>query len=54
MFLQFPGKIAKWGNSDSVRLRKEFMEAAGLKTGDSVMISVHDDGSIVIKKLEEK
>ena len=53
MNIQFPSKIIRWGNSAGFRLRKEFMQSAGLSIGDQVMVSVRDsDNAIVIKKIE--
>lgn len=40
-------QIAKWGNSASVRLPAEIMEAAGYKIGDEVSISVEGDKILI-------
>ena len=41
--------IQKWGNSQGLRLAKDLLEEAGLKTGAQVNVSVQKD-AIVIRK----
>ena len=42
-------QIAKWGNSQGIRLSKKMLEEAGMKTDDTVMLFA-EDGKIVILK----
>jgi antitoxin MazE len=41
-------KIQKWGNSQGLRLNKELLESAGLKTGDEVEISVEGSALVIV------
>lgn len=50
MVIKSPTKIFKSGNSSAVRISKDIMEAAGLKTGDAINVTFNShDGSVVIK-----
>lgn len=53
--MAFPASIGKWGNSNAVRLRKEFLDSVGLKTGQNVMV-IYDNKNkqIVIKPMANK
>jgi antitoxin MazE len=42
-------RIARWGNSQAVRLSVEMLERAGLAVGDEVRVEV-DAGRIVIER----
>lgn len=46
-------KVSAWGNSQGVRIPKEILDEAAIKTGNDVMISVVD-GKIVIENLSRK
>ena len=41
-------RVAKWGNSLAVRLPTEYLRAAGLKEGDSVLAEVGRAGEITL------
>ena len=43
-------RIARWGNSQAVRLSQETLERAGLAVGDEVRVEV-DAGRIVVERL---
>lgn len=53
--MAFPASIGKWGNSNAVRLRKEFLDSVGLKTGQDVMV-IYDNKNkqIIIKPMTGK
>ncbi len=42
-------QIAKWGNSQGIRLTKEVLETAGINVEDEVMIAA-ENGKIIIEK----
>lgn len=44
--------IAKWGNSHAIRIPKELLEKARLRTNDKIEISFNGE-EITIKKMEE-
>ncbi len=49
-------QISKWGNSLSVRLPTEIVEALGLKEGDDIAVAADDPHSVVIdrdRRIEE-
>lgn len=49
-------QISKWGNSLSVRLPKEVVEALGLKEGDEIAIAAEDSPALALdrdRKIEE-
>jgi antitoxin MazE len=41
-------KIQKWGNSQALRLNKQLLESAGLKSGDEVEISVEGSSLVIV------
>ena len=50
MAIKSPTKIFKSGNSSAVRISKDIMDAAGLKVGDKINVTLNSqDGSVVIK-----
>lgn len=53
--MAFPTSIGKWGNSNAIRLRKEFLDGVGLKTGQDVMV-IYDNKNkqIIIKPMADK
>lgn len=53
--MAFPASIGKWGNSNAIRLRKEFLDSVGLKTGQDVMV-IYDSKNkqIIIKPMTRK
>jgi antitoxin MazE len=49
-------QISKWGNSLSVRLPKDVVEALGLKEGDDVAVTAEDPHAIALdrdRRIEE-
>jgi antitoxin MazE len=49
-------QISKWGNSLSVRLPKEVVEALGLKEGDDVAVTAENPHAVAIdrdRRIEE-
>ncbi len=40
--------IAKWGNSEAVRIPKSILQALGLKSGDKVKVDTNEKGAIEI------
>ena len=46
-------KVARWGNSQGVRIRRGVIDAAGLSVGDDVLLSV-EDGRIVVSALRTR
>lgn len=49
-------QISKWGNSLSVRLPKEVVEALGLKEGDDVAIAADNPHAVAVdrdRRIEE-
>ena len=46
-------QVKTWGNSQGIRLSKELLALAGIKSNDLLYISVID-GNIVLKKLETR
>ena len=42
-------RIARWGNSQGVRLPREALEAAGMAVGDTVQIEIMD-GRVTLEK----
>jgi antitoxin MazE len=49
-------QISKWGNSLSVRLPSELVEALGLKEGDDVAVAAENAHAVVIdrdRRIEE-
>ena len=43
-------QISKWGNSLSVRLPKEIVEALGLKDGDDVAVTAEDSHALALDR----
>jgi antitoxin MazE len=43
-------QIARWGNSIAVRIPKSIAEAAKLRAGDHLELSVEDSGVVKIRK----
>jgi antitoxin MazE len=43
-------RIARWGNSQGVRLPREALEQAGLAVGDAVRVGV-EDGRVTLEKV---
>ncbi len=43
-----PSRIARWGNSLSVRLPANVVEYVGAEVGDSVFMRASDSGEIII------
>lgn len=48
------GQITKWGNSLAVRIPKGIAEAAHLREGDTLEISVEDEGKVEMKAVHRK
>ena len=46
-------QVKTWGNSQGIRLSKELLALAGIKSNDLLDISVID-GNIVLKKIENR
>ena len=46
--------IAKWGNSQAIRLPKPFLESLDLKDNDTVELLLHNDQIIIQKKYQHK
>ena len=46
-------QVKTWGNSQGIRLSKELLALAGIKSNDLLDISVID-GNIVLKKIETR
>ena len=42
--------IRKWGNSQAIRIPKNYLDSLGIKENDPVSLSL-EDNSIVIKKV---
>lgn len=42
-------RIARWGNSQGVRLSRETLDEAGMAVGDTVRIEVHN-GQVTLEK----
>ena len=40
--------IAKWGNSEAIRIPKDILQKLGLKSGDKVKITANEMGNIEI------
>lgn len=54
MFLKSLTKVFKSGNSNAIRLNKNIMNAAGLKTNDLVDVTFNEqDSSVTIKAVKK-
>jgi antitoxin MazE len=56
MYIQMAMKaqIAKWGNSLAVRIPKAAADAAKLKVGDDLDLSIERTGSITLRKKKRR
>lgn len=43
-------QISKWGNSLSVRLPKDIVDALGLKEGDDVAVTAEDSSALALNR----
>ena len=54
MKLMFTTKIHQWGNTAGIRIRKQFMEAAGWQDGQELLMTYDDrDRSIKLKAVQD-
>lgn len=54
MKLMFTTKIHRWGNTAGIRIRKQFMEAAGWQDGQELLITYDDhDRSIKLTAVKD-
>ncbi|MDO8272989.1 MAG: AbrB/MazE/SpoVT family DNA-binding domain-containing protein [Gammaproteobacteria bacterium] len=42
-------RVCKWGNGLALRLPQELVRRAGLKAGDTVQVSLTEDGALTIR-----
>jgi antitoxin MazE len=54
MKAEHKSQLAKWGNSLAVRLPRWVVETAGLRKGDSLILSVGKDGGVVMRPARRK
>jgi antitoxin MazE len=43
-------QVARWGNSLAIRIPRNVVQDAGLREGESVDISVADDGAVILRR----
>ena len=54
MKLMFTTKIHQWGNTAGIRIRKQFMEAAGWHDGEELLMTYDDcDHCIKLKAVKD-